>query len=151
MPVERKQLSQPLSEKRLKANRRNALKSSGPTSRSGRAISSQNARKYDLLPFENPDLPALLTARYYGRYMPSNKNERRIVDDLALSERVLLTCSEIERRIHARHPDKGQRAKSRSGVAALQLLIEIGHERNRAERVQSDALRRLEAIRTKAA
>jgi len=92
MHIERRSLDRPLSQKKLDANRRNALKSSGPTSSRGRAISSQNARKYTILPFEDPDLPKELTAQYYGHYIPADKSERRLVDILVHCDRVRRNC-----------------------------------------------------------
>jgi hypothetical protein len=88
MPVKRSPLSRPLSEKRLEANRRNAQNSKGPSSPRGRAISSQNARKHSLLPFENPALPAQLTAQYYGFLQPVNETQRRLVDTLIKTDRL---------------------------------------------------------------
>ena len=70
-----------------RANPWNARKSRGPVSARGRAVSSQNARKYNPMPFEDPQLPGQLTARYYGRFIPTfNEAERRLVDIMVFSE-----------------------------------------------------------------
>ena len=101
MQIERKPLKQPLSQKKLEANRRNALKSSGPKSSRGRAISSQNGRKYTILPFEDPALPKELTAQYYGYYIPADKGERRLLDILVLCDRVRRNCKLLQAFVRA--------------------------------------------------
>lgn len=80
--------NKPISQKRLDANRRNALKSTGPSSPGGRAVASQNARRFHLLPSEDPALPAQLTAQYYGHFIPANREERALVDVLVLADRL---------------------------------------------------------------
>jgi hypothetical protein len=84
------------SQKQIDANRRNAKLSTGPRTRRGRAVSSQNARKYDLLPDEDPALPVRLTAQYYAHYVPTSKKERTLVDTMLNSERAQLHCLAIE-------------------------------------------------------
>lgn len=85
IPVEPKL---PVSERKLAANRRNAMKSSGPRTPRGRAVSSQNARRFKLLPFEDPALPRRITAQYYGYFIPLDKLERRLVDSLIYADRL---------------------------------------------------------------
>ncbi len=103
MLVKRGPLDRPLSPERLEANRRNARMSKGPSTPRGRAVSSQNARKYVLLPFEKPALPAQLAAQYYGRFTPHDKNERRLVDILVHSERTRRYCLFVGGRARAAH------------------------------------------------
>jgi len=142
----------PVSKKQLEANRLNARKSTGPSSPSGRAISSQNARKYDLLPFEDPDLPAQLTARYYGTFIPGNKNERRLVDIAVHAARVRRYCSTLETRIRdGRNSDTEIRSMAEALLAESRRLAMLPHYRNAAECAQRNAIRQLEAIRSQAA
>ncbi len=77
-----------ISPKQLAANRHNARLSTGPSTARGRAISSQNSRKYTPLPLENSALPAMITAKYYRYFIPSNKTERALVDTLVLADRL---------------------------------------------------------------
>jgi len=133
MLVNRSPLSRPLSSEGLEANRHNARKSKGPVSARGRAVSSQNGRKFDLLPFEKPTIPAQLTAQYYGRFTPQNRNERRLVDILVHSERVRRYCLSVEARARA------------AGTTA------VPRYRDAAACAHDTALRQLEAIRLTAA
>ena len=80
------------SEKQLAANRRNAQKSTGPTSPEGKAASSMNALKTGIhaksaiIPGENADDLQLLTNEYYDFYRPANPIARGLVDDLIRCE-----------------------------------------------------------------
>ena len=87
-PIRKRQTSQ----KQIEANRRNALKSCGPNTPAGRAISSQNARKHQLLPFEDAASVAKLTAEYYRRFIPTTFDERVLVDVISFAERVRRYC-----------------------------------------------------------
>jgi hypothetical protein len=150
--IKRKPLDQPLSEKKLEANRRNARKSTGPSTPRGRAVSSQNARKYHLLPFENPKLPAQLAAQYYGRFIPGNKNERRLVDMLIHTERVRRYCVALEARLRRGGTDEAEaQSLARALVSASRRLSVIPHFRDAADSSHHLALRQLEAIKLKAA
>ena len=152
MLVERNPFSRPLSEKQLEANRRNARKSTGPASASGRAISSQNSRKHKLLPFENPALPAQLTAQYYGRFVPANSNERRLVNTLIYSDRIRRCLLSLETRIRDEEIDRSMdRSMADALASASRLLMMIPYQWDAAECAYHNALRQLEAIRAKAA
>ncbi len=84
--------------RRIKANRRNAQKSTGPTSVTGKAISSLNAIKTGvygksrILPSEKLEDLRGLTASYYRLYQPTSPEERRYVDQLIQSDWLLLRC-----------------------------------------------------------
>jgi hypothetical protein len=78
--------------RQIEANRRNAKKSTGPTSVTGKAASSMNALKTGIhaeslvLPIENPaDLEALIDD-YYRHYRPASPLARAFVDDLIRCE-----------------------------------------------------------------
>lgn len=126
-----KPVTKTTSQKQIESNRRNALKSSGPATAKGRAVSSQNARKYELLPFENAKLPAQITAQYYRQYVPADKYERRLVDIMAFADRVRRNCLELEGRIYS------------------QELAD--YRRGAAECAHRNALRQLNAVRAEAA
>jgi hypothetical protein len=147
MHIERK----PTSQKQLEANRRNGLKSKGPSSPRGRAISSQNARKHDLLPFESPDLPVQLTANYYGRFIPGDKTERRLVDILVHSERVRRYCLAFEIRMRSAETSETEIRSMAEALASASRRLMVPHYFEAAECAHHNALRQLEAIRSKAA
>ena len=80
------------SKKQLEANRRNALKSTGPTSAAGKAASSMNALKTGLhakslvLPSEKAaDLQQLIDD-YYQPHAPRSPEARAYLDDFILCE-----------------------------------------------------------------
>jgi hypothetical protein len=152
MSVEKLVKRSATTQKQIEANRRNARKSSGPITPSGRAISSQNARKYDLLPFENPKLPAQLTAQYYGRYVPANKGERRLVDIMIFSDRVRRHCSALEDRIYSDELANIEgRSMAEAMTSASRRLMMVDYRREAAECAHTNALRQLKAVRVKAA
>ena len=151
MPVEKLVYQKP-TQKQIEANRRNGRKSRGPVSARGRAISSQNARKYVLLPFESPELPAQLTAQYYGRFIPSNKSERRLVDIMIFSERVRRNCAVIEDRIYAQElADTEDRSMAEALSTATRRLLMVHRHREAAECAHKNAFRQLTFVRVQAA
>jgi hypothetical protein len=151
MPVE-KLINKKTTQKQIEASRRNALKSRGPVTARGRAVSSQNARKYDLLPFENPKLPAQLTAQYYGRFIPSNKKERRLVDIMVFAERVRRNSGVLEDRIYSQElADTEDRTMAEALATASRRLMVVHGHRGAAECAYKNALRQLAFVRVKAA
>jgi hypothetical protein len=78
--------------RQIEANRRNAQKSTGPTSATGKAVSSMNALKTGihakslLLPSEKlADLEQLID-EWYQRHNPTTPEARSLVDDLIYGE-----------------------------------------------------------------
>jgi hypothetical protein len=77
------------SEKQIEANRRNALKSTGPKSDDGKAQSRMNALRHGLtaaqavLPHENEDDYEKLREGMLDSYAPENTAEQAIVEELA--------------------------------------------------------------------
>jgi hypothetical protein len=78
--------------RQIEANRRNAQKSTGPTSVTGKAASAMNALKTGIhakslvLPSENvADLEELI-GEYYQRHQPASPEARLYVDDLIYCE-----------------------------------------------------------------
>jgi hypothetical protein len=72
----------------IEANRRNALKSTGPTSPAGRAACRLNALKTgidaesEILPGEDPAELAQLTTEYYLHFLPGTPVEQYLVDSI---------------------------------------------------------------------
>ncbi len=86
--------------RQIEANRRNALKSTGPTSVAGKAVSSMNALKTGIhakslvLPSEKlADLEQLIE-EYYDHHQPASPEARLLLDDL-------INCEWTLRRLHA--------------------------------------------------
>ncbi len=86
--------------RQIEANRRNAQKSTGPTSVSGKAVSSMNALKTGIhakslvLPSEKlADLEQLIE-EYYDHHQPASPEARLLLDDL-------INCEWTLRRLHA--------------------------------------------------
>jgi hypothetical protein len=86
----------------IEANRRNAQKSTGPTSVTGKAVSSMNSLKTGIhakslvLPYENlADLQQLIDECYH-HYLPTNPEARFFVDDLIRCEWTLRRLDNAE-------------------------------------------------------
>jgi len=122
------------SQRQIEANRRNAQKSTGPTSVTGKAASSMNALKTGIyaqslvLPSENlADLEQLID-EWYQRHNPTTPEARSLVDDLIYGEWIKRRLRAAETQIWAYdhqetyRPDKknplGQTAVSRDKAFA---------------------------------
>ena len=140
-----------ISDRKLEANRRNALKSTGPITARGRAISSQNARKFELLPFEDPSTPRQLAAHYYGECIPVNANERRLVETMIRSERIRRYYLGLENRVRIQELEGNEhRSVAAALKAASRRLIMVPFHLDSAECLYNNARKQLEAIRAKA-
>lgn len=140
-----------LSNKKLEANRRNARLSSGPVTPRGRAVSSQNGRKYIIMPFENPALPAQLTAQYYGHFVPVGKNERSLVDRVIHAERMRRYCASIRTRIESGEINDHELRSMLDALARASGEPLMPFEVAAAARDYNSARRQSEAIQPKAA
>ena len=127
--------------RQIEANRRNAQKSTGPTSVTGKAVSSMNALKTGIyaksfvLPSEKlADLQQLID-EYYQSHNPTTPEARSLVDDLIYGEWIKRRLRAAETQIWAYdhqenyRPDPkyplGQTAASRGkAFAQLQWRIE---------------------------
>jgi len=136
------------SHRQIEANRRNAQKSTGPTSVTGKAASSMNALKTGIyaqslvLPSENlADLEQLID-EWYRRHNPTTPEARSLVDDLIYGEWIKRRLRAAETQIWAYdhqetyRPDKknplGQTAVSRGkAFAQLQWRIECNRRSSR--------------------
>ena len=87
------------------ANRRNAQKSTGPTSVTGKAVSSMNSLKTGLhaksmvLPFENLAEFQQLIDEYYHSHHPTTPEARCFIDDLIRCEWTLRRLDNTETQI----------------------------------------------------
>src|ERR1022692_1208833 len=85
--------------RQIEANRRNAQKSTGPTSVTGKAASSMNALKTGIhakslvLPSEKLADLELLIDEYYQHHNPASPEARALLDDL-------IRCEWLQRRLH---------------------------------------------------
>src|ERR1039457_4640886 len=88
--------------KQTDANRRNATKSTGPSSAEGKAASSQNALKTGIdaesLVIRGESRPTLeaLTTRYLDRFQPSTPEQSVLVDALISADWLLRRLRKVE-------------------------------------------------------
>jgi hypothetical protein len=150
------------SQRQIEANRRNAQKSTGPTSATGKAVSSMNALKTGIyakslvLPSEKlADLEQLID-EYYESHNPTTPEARSLVDDLIYGEWLKRRLRAAETQIWAYdhqenyRPDPkyplGQTAASRGkAFAQLQWRIEC------TRRASRQALQDLQQLQAQAA
>jgi hypothetical protein len=150
------------SQRQIEANRRNAQKSTGPTSVTGKAVSSMNALKTGIyakslvLPSEKlADLEQLID-EYYQSHNPTTPEARSLVDDLIYGEWLKRRLRAAETQIWAYdhqenyRPDPkyplGQTAANRGkAFAQLQWRIEC------TRRASRQALQDLQQLQSEAA
>ena len=80
------------------------------------------------MPFENPQVPAQLTAQYYGHFIPSNKSERRLVDIMVFSDRVRRNCSVIEDRIYSQELADTEDRTMTEALASISRRLMMVHK-----------------------
>jgi hypothetical protein len=89
--------------KQIAANRRNAQRSTGPSTAEGKSASSRNslatglyAAAETVLPHEDPKALTALAAEYHAHYQPQSPAERCLVDCLVSDEWLLRRFRRIE-------------------------------------------------------
>ena len=106
-------------EKQIEANRRNAQKSTGPRTNSGKALAGRNSRKHGayerepLLPGENSHNLDTLVEAYKQQFQPQNPIESYLVFQLAAIQYRLRRAMRLESSIFdheiAQSADSGAR------------------------------------------
>ena len=139
-------------EKQIEANRRNALKSTGPRTPEGKAISCRNALKsgidaeLDLVGAEDPRTQAAFIQSFRDAYRPRTFSENRLVDRLAAAEWQLGRLRRIEASIFG--DDSGDDSRLAAiFIRNLTLLTRLYARRQRASRAHHDALVEWIAVR----
>ena len=139
-------------EKQLQANRRNALKSTGPRTPEGKAVSCRNALKsgidaeFDIVDGEDPQTQAAFIQTFRDTFRPRTFSENRLIDRLAAADWQLRRLGQIEARIF------GDESGDESELAAtfirnVTLLTRLYARRQRASRAHHDALLQWIALR----
>jgi hypothetical protein len=111
-------------EAQISANRRNARLSTGPRSQAGRARSSMNAlkagihAKSEIIPGEDPEELAKLTAEYYQSIQPQGREEAVLVDQLISADWQLRRLRHAEAGIYTKFMS-GELNKTSSGWAYM--------------------------------
>ena len=92
-----------VSQKRIEANRRNALKSTGPTSAEGKDSSRLNALKHGLTAIvvvpEDAETYQKAAAEMFGSLKPRNTHQAELVDQIALITLRTRRAQRIERKL----------------------------------------------------
>ena len=140
--------------RQIQANRRNALKSTGPTSVTGKAVSSMNALKTGLhaktlvLSSEKlSDLEALIDD-HYRQHNPTTPEARFFVDDLIHSEWLLRRLRAAETQIwRDAASDMFASAEFPLGYAAKQYPSVFAKLQHRLDSTRRACLRALQALK----
>jgi hypothetical protein len=131
-------------EKQIQANRRNALRSTGPKTPEGKAAVRLNALRHGmrarsiLLPGENPEERDRLCADLENEWRPQNRTEQLLVEQMAVAQWKLARLEVGERSIYMQ--DIGAERQ-------LALLDRFSVQRGRLERSFSRAMRELQDLR----
>ncbi len=111
-------------EAQILANRRNAQRSTGPRTQAGRARSCMNATKSgiyaksEIIPGEDPEQFAQLTAEYYQSVQPQGREEAVFVDQLISADWQLRRLRHAEAGIYTKFMS-GELNKTSSGWAYM--------------------------------
>ncbi len=141
--------------RQIEANRRNALKSTGPRSVEGKAVSRLNALKTGIdaesmvVPGEDPRALEELTVEYHERFRPSTPDRRFLVDSLVNAEWQIRRLRKVEAQIWAfeMHRPSDMDKKFPLGLAFMRtrdVQIRLQRRIDAAERTYRRALEKLE-------
>ena len=136
----------------IAANRRNALRSTGPVSVEGKAISRFNAlktgiqAKSQVIPGEDPVELEQLAADYHLQFQPSTPLERFLVDVLVNAEWQLRRFSRLEAKLweHALVPDSSGLGEAYD--RNLQTFARLHRRMEAIERSYYHALQQLQRL-----
>jgi hypothetical protein len=115
------------SKKQIAANRANAGKSTGPRTPEGKAVSSQNASRYDLLAKSfvlRSECPARFQTfidSFYAEFNPATATEAELVDTMATARWRMIRMSNLEAAIidheYGAEPDSALTTPARATLA----------------------------------
>src|SRR5712671_94670 len=129
--------------KQIEANRRNALKSTGPTTPEGKAAVRLNALRHGLrartvvLPGEQPEEFQQLCDDLQAEWHPKSRTEQFYVEQMAVSQWKLNRMEMAERSVFQQTSDP---------ETQVPLLNSLWQSQNRAERAYARAKRELERL-----
>ena len=143
---------------RIEANRRNALKSTGPRTAAGKLTSSKNAAKHGLLsrdvvlPNEDAEELAKFCADLHDQLSPVGHLEQILVDKIAVSAWRLGRIHRLEASVFAYHMSslRGDQARTeantcRSTLEELMIkqtvIDELRHEQSLSKAAEADSAR----------
>ena len=143
-------------QRQIEANRRNSLKSTGPRTAEGKAVSCQNALKSGLdadaqfVIGESRQEFAELQDEYFDRFLPCTPEERFLVDTLLRNEWLLRRLFRVESQLWEYHTIRASRSEgvplgeafATAGTVFMRLHRRVAH----AERSYKEALRDLERL-----
>ena len=130
-------------EKQIEANRRNALRSTGPKTQEGKAAVRLNALRHGLrarsvlLPGEKPEEYSRLCNDLETDWQPRNRTEQLLVEQMAVAQWKLARLEVGERSIFE---------KEMPADKQLALLDRFSVQRGRLERSFSRAMREIEHL-----
>lgn len=141
----------------IAANRLNALRSTGPRSAEGKAVSKFNALKTgiqahsEVIPGEDPEQLDELTAAYHRQFRPATPLERFLVDALVAADWQLRRLHTVEARLWEQGlaPDASNLADAY--LANLPAFTRLHRRLEAVERSYYRALHELERLRGPAA
>ena len=148
------------SDKQIAANRRNSLKSTGPTSEAGKAASSMNAlktgmcAKSDIIPGEKAADLQQLIEEYYAAYHPSTPAARGLIDDLIRCEWTLRRLDTAEASVWNYQDDQSFRPVPKAhklGKIVSQNMKTLGAIQRRIDATRRGRDRALQQLRELAA
>src|SRR5882724_336126 len=131
--------------KQIEANRRNALKSTGPTTPEGKAAVRLNALRHGLrartvvLPGEQPEEFQQLCDDLETEWRPKSRTEQFYVEQMAVSQWKLNRMEMAERSVFQ---------QTSGPEAQVPLLNSLWQSQNRAERAYARAQRELERLQS---
>jgi hypothetical protein len=147
------------SDKKIEANRRNALKSTGPKTPEGKAAVRFNALKHGLLsqeillPGEDAEALRELDEGLRAELQPAGVVENLLVNRITLLFWKLQRAARVEAGIFARelYEERGERAEREANAQLYKMLedIVIAHLSPTDKRLYGEAMEKVEKMRAK--
>jgi hypothetical protein len=147
-------------ERQIEANRRNAQKSTGPSSVEGRAVSRCNAvktgiyAKSTIIPGEDPAQLEALTADYHRQFQPATPLARFLVDSLVDAEWQLRRFRTIEAQLWLHESDsvrkccnvEEDRTLGLAFIRRVDVFTRLQRRIDAAQRTYARALKQLQGL-----